>query len=151
MRTTRFWNNLHQVRTQSKDWKGKPFKVLGAKKPKILFIHIFIFEVIIFLYILYEIFTFQPTSLIDMHIYPIYKLLEWSTSFNENISWRMRINCNRYNTVCSVKLTLAMANYNNLFSARNIVNANNWHRDCYDHVMVENISQFWKWLYTRQR
>jgi len=30
----RFWNNLHQVRSKSKDWKAKEFKVLGAIKPK---------------------------------------------------------------------------------------------------------------------
>ena len=23
VRTTRFWNNLHQVRSESKDWKAK--------------------------------------------------------------------------------------------------------------------------------
>jgi hypothetical protein len=34
MRTTRFWNNLHQVRSKSKDRKAKLFKVLGAIKPK---------------------------------------------------------------------------------------------------------------------
>ena len=36
IRTTRFWNNLHQVRSQSKDWKTKQFKVLGTIKPKTL-------------------------------------------------------------------------------------------------------------------
>jgi hypothetical protein len=30
----RFWNNLHQVRSKSKDWKAKYFKDLGAIKPK---------------------------------------------------------------------------------------------------------------------
>jgi hypothetical protein len=30
--TTRFWNNLHQVRSKSKDWKAKYLKVLGAIK-----------------------------------------------------------------------------------------------------------------------
>jgi len=30
---TRFWNNLHQVRSESKDWKAKYFKLLGAIKP----------------------------------------------------------------------------------------------------------------------
>ena len=34
MRSTRFWNNLHQVRSKSKDWKAKKFKVLGAIQPK---------------------------------------------------------------------------------------------------------------------
>jgi len=34
VRTTRFWNNLHQVRSKSKDWKAKKFKSLGAIKPK---------------------------------------------------------------------------------------------------------------------
>jgi hypothetical protein len=29
---TRFWNNLHQVRLKSKDWKSKKFNVLGAIK-----------------------------------------------------------------------------------------------------------------------
>jgi hypothetical protein len=31
VRTTRFWNNLHQVRLKSKDWKAKLFKDLGEK------------------------------------------------------------------------------------------------------------------------
>jgi hypothetical protein len=29
--TTRFWNNLHQLRSKSKDWKAN---ILGAIKPK---------------------------------------------------------------------------------------------------------------------
>ena len=34
VRTTPFWNNLHQVRSKLKDWKAKQFKVLGEIKPK---------------------------------------------------------------------------------------------------------------------
>jgi hypothetical protein len=34
VRRTRVWNNLHQVRSKSKDWKAKKFKVLGAIKLK---------------------------------------------------------------------------------------------------------------------
>jgi len=34
VRTTRFLNNLYQVRSQSKVWKAKYFKLLGAIKPK---------------------------------------------------------------------------------------------------------------------
>ena len=34
MHTTRFWNNLHHVRSKSRDWKAKYFIVLGAIKPK---------------------------------------------------------------------------------------------------------------------
>jgi len=34
VRNTLFLNNLHQVRSKSKDWKAKLFKVLGAIKPK---------------------------------------------------------------------------------------------------------------------
>ena len=34
MRTTRFWDNLYQVHSKSKDWKAKEFKALGAIKPK---------------------------------------------------------------------------------------------------------------------
>ena len=34
--TTRFWNNLHQVRLKSIDWKSKQYKALGAIKPKSL-------------------------------------------------------------------------------------------------------------------
>jgi hypothetical protein len=29
---TRFWNNLHQVRLKSKDWKSQKFNVLGPIK-----------------------------------------------------------------------------------------------------------------------
>jgi hypothetical protein len=32
VRTTRFWNNHHQIRSKSKDWKTKQFNVLGAIK-----------------------------------------------------------------------------------------------------------------------
>ena len=32
--TTRFWNNLHQGHSQSKNWKAKLLKALGAIKPK---------------------------------------------------------------------------------------------------------------------
>jgi hypothetical protein len=32
--TTRFWNNLHEVRSKSKDWKVKKFKVFGTIKAK---------------------------------------------------------------------------------------------------------------------
>jgi hypothetical protein len=34
VRTTRFWDNLYQVHSKSKDWKAKEFKALGAIKPK---------------------------------------------------------------------------------------------------------------------
>ena len=34
MRTTCFWNNLHHVRSRSKDWKAKQFNGLGAIKQK---------------------------------------------------------------------------------------------------------------------
>jgi hypothetical protein len=34
VRTTRFWNNLHQVFSMSKDWKAKYIKSFGAWKPK---------------------------------------------------------------------------------------------------------------------
>jgi hypothetical protein len=34
VRTTRFWNNLQQVLSKSKDWKANNFKVLAAIKPK---------------------------------------------------------------------------------------------------------------------
>ena len=37
MHTTRFWNNLHQVRSKSKAWKAKYLKILGAIKPKTLY------------------------------------------------------------------------------------------------------------------
>ena len=37
VRTARFYGNLHQVRSKSRNWKDKLFKVLGAKKkPKCL-------------------------------------------------------------------------------------------------------------------
>jgi hypothetical protein len=36
VRTTRFWNNHHQVRSKWKDWKAKQFKVLEAIKPNSL-------------------------------------------------------------------------------------------------------------------
>ena len=35
VRTTRFWNNLHQVRSTSKDQKAKSFILLGALKLKL--------------------------------------------------------------------------------------------------------------------
>ena len=34
MRTTRFWNSLHQVRSKSKIGKANNFKSLRARKPK---------------------------------------------------------------------------------------------------------------------
>jgi len=34
VRTTRHYNNLHQVRSKSKVWKVRKFKVLKAIKPK---------------------------------------------------------------------------------------------------------------------
>jgi restriction endonuclease S subunit len=32
--TTRFSNNFHKIRSKSKEWEAKLFKVLGAIKPK---------------------------------------------------------------------------------------------------------------------
>jgi hypothetical protein len=32
--TRRFWNNRHQVRSKSNDWKAKKIQVLGTIKPK---------------------------------------------------------------------------------------------------------------------
>jgi hypothetical protein len=34
VRTARFWNNPHQIRSKSKDWKATQLKVVGATKPK---------------------------------------------------------------------------------------------------------------------
>ena len=34
MRTTRVWDNVHQVHSTSEDWKAKLFKVLGAKNQR---------------------------------------------------------------------------------------------------------------------
>jgi len=34
MPITRFWNNLHQVRSKSKDWKANWFKFVLAIQPK---------------------------------------------------------------------------------------------------------------------
>ena len=34
VRTARFWNNLHQVRSKSKNWKVKQNKMLGSNKTK---------------------------------------------------------------------------------------------------------------------
>jgi hypothetical protein len=36
VRITHLWNNLHQVRSKSKDWKAKLFGSFGARKPKSL-------------------------------------------------------------------------------------------------------------------